>query len=85
MLIALALAALSGCPRDVQAPPPEDAFPCVAIEDCNASTCGELRACVDGLCEAEPSLVVPCPGGGSRVDASLPVDASRPSDAGDGG
>lgn len=62
-LAALAALMLPGCPRDVQEPEPGEAQPCEALEDCNAGLrCGgsPLRACVDGLCESSPSLVVPC-------------------------
>lgn len=63
LLATLAALALSGCPRHVQEPEPGEAQRCDVLEDCNAGLrCGDtlLRACVDGLCEATPSLVVPC-------------------------
>jgi hypothetical protein len=54
---------LAGCPRDVGMPAPsEDARPCTTVADCNdGRTCGELSACVDGLCEDGTSLEIPCP------------------------
>jgi len=55
--------ALAGCPRDVQEPEPGEARPCERLEDCNGGrSCSEapMRSCVDELCEAEPSLVLPC-------------------------
>lgn len=61
------IASAGGCPRDVQEPEPGEATPCEQLADCNGGpTCGSfpLRACVDGLCEAEPSLVIPCVDGG---------------------
>ncbi|MCA9580880.1 MAG: hypothetical protein KC416_03740 [Myxococcales bacterium] len=51
-------------------PPPGAAISCETMADCNTSRCGALRACVDGLCEAFPSIESPC------FDASGPLDAS---------
>ena len=60
-LAALAVATVAGCPPPPAPPPKQDAGqPCRAHEDCNERTCGLLRACVDGYCEREPSLRVPC-------------------------
>ena len=59
----LAMGGLLGCPPEPQPPPPPDgAVPCERLEDCNEARCGLLRACVDGHCEASPSLPVPCRG-----------------------
>ena len=55
---------LVGCPRgDVQPPPPTTDEVCESRAECNDGTalCGRLRACVDGFCEAEASVLVPCP------------------------
>lgn len=57
----------AGCPREVQEPEPGEATPCDTLADCNGGrACGSvpLRACVDGLCEEQPSLVIPCLDGG---------------------
>jgi hypothetical protein len=54
---------VEGCPRSAQDPEPGDAPPCMTLSDCNEGrVCGgePLYACVDGLCEMEPSLVLPC-------------------------
>lgn len=53
-----------GCPREVQTPQRGDSTPCDRVEQCNGGrACGvpALFSCVDGLCETEASLVVPCP------------------------
>lgn len=63
----LVIAAASGCPREVQEPEPGEATPCDSLAGCNGGqSCGgfPLRACVDGLCEESPSLVIPCLDGG---------------------
>lgn len=74
-LVLLATTLLVGCPRDVQVPDPgEDATPCAETADCNAgATCGQLKMCVDGLCEATPSLAIPCPTAGAPVPATAPA------------
>ena len=63
-LLASALLLLaSGCPRDVQTPEPGEAIRCDELADCNGgAVCASfpLEACVDGLCEVTPTLVVPC-------------------------
>ncbi|CAG0981392.1 hypothetical protein RHDC4_01913 [Rhodocyclaceae bacterium] len=62
------LVGLVGCPRQVQAPEPTGGTPCATLEECNPGlTCGNLRVCVDGRCEREPSLRRPCPGAGEPV------------------
>lgn len=67
-LVAVALAGpallLGGCPSDTARPDPPPSTPCVTMADCAGdagASCGLLRACVDGYCEADPSLHVPCP------------------------
>jgi hypothetical protein len=59
--IVLAALALAGCPRELE-PPPAAGDPCVDVSDCNPSgmSCGELRMCVGGRCEADRSLRIPC-------------------------
>ncbi len=53
-------ASLSGCPRELAAPPAAG-DPCTTTEDCNLGlSCGELRACVGGRCEEGHSIRVPC-------------------------
>ncbi|MBN8616537.1 MAG: hypothetical protein J0L92_38485 [Deltaproteobacteria bacterium] len=61
ILIALGVIALGGCPRELE-PPPAAGDPCATETDCNPSgvTCGALRLCVGGHCEAGQSLHVPC-------------------------
>lgn len=62
-VLVLLAAALEGCPRDVEEPEtPEGVLRCESLTDCNAATCGALRACVGGLCEAPDAgtLVIPC-------------------------
>ena len=67
LAIVLALA-LTGCPRQVTAPEPMGTTPCRQLTDCNpGASCGALRLCVEGFCEAEPSLVRPCPHEGQPV------------------
>ena len=67
ILIALAFS-LTGCPKQVSAPEPMGANPCRQLTDCNpGASCGALRLCVDGFCEAQPSLVRPCPHAGVPV------------------
>lgn len=58
---------LSGCPREhSDAPPPSAAKLCESDAECNPlprgdeALCGELFACVDSYCEAEPHRIVPC-------------------------
>jgi hypothetical protein len=61
MLLVAAAVLVGGCPRETKDPErSEDAQSCQSRSDCNERSCGLLRACVDQLCEAEPSLVVPC-------------------------
>ena len=63
LLISLTLAvlALAGCPRELE-PPPAAGDVCEEQAECNppGMTCGELRLCVGGRCEAGRSLHVPC-------------------------
>ena len=67
-IAAAALLALTGCPREPDAPEPGMDTPCEQIDDCNAGdTCGLLTLCVDGFCAEEPTLVLPCPGDGAPV------------------
>lgn len=60
-VLAVAVLALSGCPRELE-PPPAAGTVCEAHAECNPPemTCGELRLCVGGRCEAGHSLHVPC-------------------------
>ncbi len=54
---------ISGCPRDPDAPELEGAQPCETIRDCAPDAgpvCGMVTNCVDGFCEAEPSLIIEC-------------------------
>lgn len=64
-LVLLAIT-LGGCPRDVEIPDrSEEARSCESEMDCNdGATCGQLRLCVDSLCEAQPSGIVACRDGG---------------------
>ena len=60
MLFSLCL----GCAKELTIPhaPPGD--PCTSLDDCAPAgepVCGALRACVDGVCEATPSLYRQCP------------------------
>lgn len=67
-MVAVALVALTGCPREPDAPAPGMGVACEQIDDCNAGeTCGLLTVCVNGFCAEEPSLVLPCPGEGEPV------------------
>ncbi|MFW5925575.1 MAG: hypothetical protein ACOCV4_05365 [Myxococcota bacterium] len=74
-VLVLLAAVGQGCPRELDEPEtPEGVRRCETLADCNAASCGALRACVGGLCEAPDAgtLVIPC------VDASV-----TPDDAGD--
>lgn len=53
---------LTGCPPDLQPPLADGGRACEASADCNPPgvTCGELTLCVQQVCEATPSLIVPC-------------------------
>lgn len=60
MVVALTL----GCAEDLETPDPPPGDPCSTLEDCAPAgepVCGALRACVDGVCEATPSLYRSCP------------------------
>ena len=58
----------SGCPRSPDAPESGMGTPCEQLDDCNPGvTCGALRLCVAGFCEAEASLIRPCPGAGDPI------------------
>ncbi len=59
--LALFLLAL-GCPRDVEDPERPDGRPCVEDSDCTppGAECGLVWACVDQVCEEEPSRTRPC-------------------------
>ncbi|MEM6958768.1 MAG: hypothetical protein AAF645_24005 [Myxococcota bacterium] len=62
-LLFIALGALSGCPRDTTEPERPLGQPCQRDEDClddGGTFCGAIRACVDQVCEAVPSRVLPC-------------------------
>jgi len=61
LLLTLGSVVLVGCPRELE-PPPAAGDPCEENAECNPDglTCGELRLCVGGRCEAERSLRVPC-------------------------
>ena len=69
LVLALGLGLLlSGCPRQPTAPDPGMGTPCESMDECNeGEACGLLRLCVDNFCEAEPTLVRPCPGTGTPV------------------
>jgi len=72
-LIASALLAAAGCPRELQIPDASGAA-CTDNVDCNGGiTCGPLRACVLGHCEQDASLAIPCEGG-TPTDAGV-IDA----------
>ncbi|MCA9574029.1 MAG: hypothetical protein R3B40_02470 [Polyangiales bacterium] len=58
------LTLLMGCAQDLVPPAAPAGTPCETLDDCapvDTPTCGSLRACVDGVCEATPSLYRPCP------------------------
>ncbi len=75
-VLVLAGVALSGCPRELQPPPPGEAAPCDGDLDCNGGrTCGALALCIGGFCESAPSVGVPCPEEGVPV---VPEDAAFP-------
>ena len=58
----------TGCPRQPDAPEPGMGTACEQLSDCNPTeTCGALKLCVDGFCEAGRSLIRPCPGSGVPV------------------
>ena len=60
--------ALSGCPRQPDAPDPGTGQPCETLADCNPGVdCGLLRLCVEDFCEAEASLVRACDDVGAPV------------------
>lgn len=59
-LLALLLLLVVGCPRDVASPPLPEGELCVFDEECNRSDCGAWRVCLEGVCETEPSRVIPC-------------------------
>jgi len=67
-LLVMSATMTAGCPPDLQPPTPDGGRACALNEDCNppGTTCGELFLCVQELCEASPSVVVPCPGTGMR-------------------
>lgn len=69
MALLLGLASVGwGCPRSLDVPsPPPGVQRCTRTSDCNTATCGALRACVGGLCEAPDAgtVVVPCRDAGS--------------------
>jgi hypothetical protein len=74
ILLAVALFALPGCPRETDAPEPLMGTPCTQLDDCNGDRgCGALKLCVngpddtDGFCEEGASLIIPCPGEGEPV------------------
>jgi hypothetical protein len=59
---------LGGCPRTPDAPEPLTGTPCEQLSDCNEGvSCGAMRLCVDGYCEAGASLMRPCREGGDPV------------------
>lgn len=67
MLWLLGALALSGCPRNLE-PPPPGGDPCGSLEDCNPGVdCGSLTLCLDGFCEAGQTLVRPCEDEGNPV------------------
>jgi hypothetical protein len=53
---------LTGCPPDLQPPLSDGGRACATSADCNAAgvTCGALALCIQQVCEATPSLIVPC-------------------------
>ena len=54
---------LLGCPRDVEEPDRPGGRSCAVDSDCVpvGAECGLVWACVDGVCEEEPSRTEPCP------------------------
>ena len=82
LLAPLAALLVAGCPQGFTDPSPTQAGACESVDDCNdGRVCGELRLCVDGACEAEPSLVRVCDDDGGQSDGG---DASA-DDGGDAG
>ena len=76
----------AGCPVGWETPKRGPGAMCDGIPDCNdGRTCGALRACVDGLCEATASLVRECDGGQSDGGFDGAVDGSTDGAADDGG
>ena len=64
LVSALPLLLALGCAQDLRVPDPPAGEPCETLDDCAPSdtpVCGSLRACVDGVCEATPTLYRPCP------------------------
>lgn len=60
-LVAFCLLAL-GCPRDVQDPERPPGRRCIEDSECTPpdAECGLVWACVDQVCEEEPSRTQPC-------------------------
>jgi hypothetical protein len=59
-----ALGSAAGCAEELALPPAPTGDPCESLDDCapnDTPACGHLRACVDGVCEAAPSVYRPCP------------------------
>ena len=55
---------LLGCAEELNIPEAPPGDPCTTLDDCapaGGPVCGALRACVDGVCEATPSLFRACP------------------------
>ena len=74
----LGLGLLGACGGEIEAPPPSG-VECELDQDCAASTCGTLIACVRGRCQvlAEPgeALLKPCWDGGlGLLDNNLGAD-----------
>jgi len=55
----------TGCPRDLEEPERGAGEPCRETAQCNPPgvDCGLIVACADQRCEAQATLVQPCPGG----------------------
>jgi hypothetical protein len=62
LVATLACLLLPGCPPDLQPPAPDGGRVCATNDDCNPPgvPCGELYLCVQSICEATPSVVMPC-------------------------
>lgn len=62
-LMVLGLFAVGGCRRSLETPDRSPGQPCTTDEQCRPAdaVCGEIYACVDLVCETEPSRTVPCP------------------------
>jgi hypothetical protein len=60
----IAFALLAGCPVSQEVPDRPPGAACSVDADCvpaGEPACGLVAACVDQRCEAEPTVLVPCP------------------------